>query len=163
MTICREVRNRQGEGISLIQLGSVMLTQSKLQLAQICYQEALIIHQELNQPHHLVEDWASLARVKLIEGDQKNAWIYAQQVLDSLQVNPQLHGAENPMRTFRFTWEALVALGLTTKANEVLSLAAQVMQLYLDKNSDPAMQEMYLRQPHHRVLWAAWQEKQTAD
>jgi hypothetical protein len=50
----------------------------------------------------------------------------------------------------------LLALGETAVANEVLALSARIIQEYLDQNSDPALQEMYLAQPHHGALWAAW-------
>ena len=34
----------------------------------------------------------------------------------------------------------------------------EVMQAYLDKQPDPAAQAIYLQQPHHQALWAAWLE-----
>jgi tetratricopeptide (TPR) repeat protein len=158
LAIRREIGDRLEEGNSLNDLGSAALALANLPLAETYYQQALTIHQELNQPRHLAEDWAGLAQLKLAKGDQKSAGRYGQQILDYLKENPRLNGIDNPMRTFRFTWEVLIALGQTSEADDVLTLAVQVMQDYLDKNSDHALREMYLRQPHHRILWAAWQK-----
>jgi len=113
----------------------------------------------MDQPQFLAEDWAGLAKVKLDQGDPESARGRAEQVREYLQENLRLHGAHNPMRAFQFTWDVWVALGEITNADEVLALAAAVMQSYLDRNPDPSAQEMYLRQPHHAVLWAALQEK----
>ena len=46
------------------------------------------------------------------------------------------------------------------QADEVLASAAQVLQTYLDNQPDPAAQAVYLQQPHHQALWAAWQARQ---
>ncbi|MDX1614081.1 MAG: hypothetical protein R3300_07195, partial [Candidatus Promineifilaceae bacterium] len=59
----------------------------------------------------------------------------------------------------RFSWEVLVRLGQVETANDVLMLAVERMKLFLEKNQDPLIQEMYLAQPHHYVLWQAWQER----
>jgi class 3 adenylate cyclase/tetratricopeptide (TPR) repeat protein len=156
LAIQREIGDRWGAGISLNELGAVALAQDDLAHAESCYQQALVIRQELIQPQYLVEDWAGLAKLKLAQGDREAARKYGQQILDYLKENPSLEGAENPMRAFHFTWQVLVALDQTPAANEVLELSAQIIQEYLDQNSDPAMQEMYLAQPHHGALWAAW-------
>ncbi len=107
-------------------------------------------------PRYLVTVWAGLAQLELAKGDMESAWQYSQQVLDYLQGNPHFDRAQNPMRNFYVLWETLVALEKTAESDHVLILAAQVIQDYLDKTSDPAMQEMYLNQPHHKALWAAW-------
>jgi tetratricopeptide (TPR) repeat protein len=160
LAIFRETGDRLDEGESLNQLGALMLARSNLQLAELYYQQAVAIHEELNQPHCLVENWAGLAKVKLVKGVQENAWKYAQQILEYLNTNPQLNGVESPIRTFHFIWDVLIALGQIGEAKGVLSLAIQAMQDYLNKNSDPTTQAMYLGQPHHQVLWVAWQQRQ---
>jgi tetratricopeptide (TPR) repeat protein len=156
LAIFRKIGVRGGEGICLNELGAVALAQANISLAKTYYRQAMTIHQELNLSHYLVEDWAGLAQVRLIQGDQVGARRYGEQVLNYLEENSRLNGAENPMRVFRFTWEVLVALDQPEESYRLLALAGQIMQDYLDKNSDPALQEMYLRQPHHQVLWAAW-------
>ncbi len=60
------------------------------------------------------------------------------------------------MQAFHFTWQVCQALGLA-QADAILAAAAQVLQTYLDNHPDPAAQAMYLQQPHHQPLWAAWQ------
>lgn len=110
----------------------------------------------LNQPNFCAEDWAGLARVRLAQGDQKGAQQYGEKLLAYLKVNPRLDGIENRQRAFRFTWEVLLTLDQRSDADEVLSQAAQIIRAYLDKNDDSDAQDLYLRQPHHRVLWQAW-------
>ena len=158
LAISRKIGDRSSEGLFLNELGILSLVQGNGHVAETYYQQALALRQGINESHYLVEDWAGLAKVSLALGNQEAAQQFVQQILDYLKINPLLNRAENPILTFRFIWEVLVALEQIAEANEVLGLAARVMQDYLDKSSDPAMQELYLRQPHHRVLWAGWQE-----
>jgi len=62
------------------------------------------------------------------------------------------------MRTFRFTWETLETLGESAAANGVLKRAVESIQGYLERTETAEEQAMYLKQPHHGVLWAAWQK-----
>lgn len=48
---------------------------------------------------------------------------YGVQVMDYLQENPRLFGAEHPTRTFRFSWKEWLGLDETGAADEVLALA----------------------------------------
>ena len=164
LIVCRDINFQLGEGLILKELGRIALAQADILLAETYYHQATAIHQKLSLIHFSVEIWAGLAQVRLIQGDKEDTFHYIQKILNFLRENPRLDGVENPMSTFHMTWQALSTLNKMIDANEVLSLAAQVMQDYLDNNSDPAMQEMYLRQPHHQVLWAAWlaKEKQTS-
>jgi len=157
LTICLEIGDQYTAGISLNLLGMLALAQKNLEQATAHLKQALTIHQELKQPHYLVEDWVGLAKVAFIQGDRSQAETYLQQILAYLQENPTLVGAETPMRAFHVTWELLVALEQADQARHVLTLAVQTIQAYLDQNSDSALQEMYLDQPHHKVLWQAWQ------
>jgi tetratricopeptide (TPR) repeat protein len=159
LAIYQETCDRWGEGMSWNELGVVALAQGDLRLAESYYQKALAIRQELNQFHYLVEDWAGLAKVKLVKGDSQCARGFAEQFMEYVHENPRLIGTEHPMRTYRFFWEVWTALREAVKADQVLAMAANVIQDYLDKNNDPEVQAMYLRQPHHAVLWEAWQEK----
>ena len=135
------------------------MDEADLPLAEKYYLQSLEIRQELNLNHYLIEDWAGLAKLKLAQGDYEGARKYGQKGREYLRENPHLDGAENAMRAFRFIWETLTELGESSMADEVLTLAAQVIREYLDKNYDPVMREMYLDQPHHAVLWTAWKEK----
>ena len=162
LAIQHEIGDLWGEGISLNELGAVALAQDDLPRAERYYHQALTIRRNLDQPQYLVEDWAGIAKVKLEQGEGKSASGYIQQIVEYLRENPSLDGAENPMRVFRFTWEALKALGHDEEANQVLSLAINIIQDYLDKNNDPVSRGMYLGQPHHAVLWSAWKRKHPA-
>ncbi|MFN2151965.1 MAG: hypothetical protein ACK2T5_10245, partial [Anaerolineales bacterium] len=104
-------------------------------------------------------DWAAMAKLRLVQGDTQCARDFAEQVMGYLKNNPSLFGASHEIRTFRYTWDVWLALGEADKADQVLSLAAALIQDYLEENLDPDGQAMYLRQPHHAVLWAAWREK----
>lgn len=159
LTIHHEVGDRFSAGDSFNELGALALIQGDFALAETYYQQALHIHDALDLPHHAVEGWAGLAQVHSAQGDRDSSQHYTQQILAHLKKNPQLDGTEDKMRTFQFTWESLVALEKTAEANEVLTLAAQIMQTYLDTNSDAASQKLYLSQPHHQRLWAAWMKK----
>lgn len=162
LAIRREVGDSYGEAISLNELGAVTMAQGNLMLAEAYYRQALAIRLGLNQPYHLVEDWAGLARLKLAQNDLELSWQYGEQVLEHLRVNPGLEGTIDPLRTFHFIWGVLRELARREAAHWVLQLAAQIMQAYLDKNHDLGLQAMYLQQPHHRVLWAAWQDLKDA-
>ncbi len=136
-------------------LGAVSLAQGAFRQAQTYYRQAATIRQELDQPHHLVEDWAGPALAALRGGDLETAGAYASQLLAAWADNPTFEGADHPMRTFHFTWQVCQALGVA-QADDVLAAAAQVLQTYLDNQPDPAAQAVYLQQPHHKALWAAW-------
>jgi class 3 adenylate cyclase/tetratricopeptide (TPR) repeat protein len=144
-------------GINLNELGAVYLAQHDLDRAYDYYQRALLIRQEMNLPHYVVEDWAGLGRVALAQGNVEIARQYGRQILDYLQTDPTLNHAENPLRVFRFAWEVWIGLGEREKALAVLRPSAKILQAYLAQNSAPSLQQMYLNQPHHHVLWAAWQ------
>jgi len=159
LQIQREIGDRWGEGNSLNELGAVALAAGNVAAAETNYDAALVIHQELNQPHYLAEDWAGLARVKLDQGDGPGASLLAQRVIAFTRDNPRLDGAEDPMRAFHFTWETVTALGDFAAAAEVLVHAAAIIQAFVAKNVDTAAQAMYLQQPHHAILWKAWQAK----
>lgn len=160
LAIQREIGDRWGEGISLNELGALALEQDDLPRAESCYQQGLAVRQELIQPQYIVEDWAGLAKLKLAQNDREAARAHGQEILEYCREHPRLEGAEKPMRTFHFTWEVLVALGETAAADEVLALSIRIIQDYLDKNPDPNIQAMYLRQRHHAMLWEAWRDKQ---
>jgi len=163
LAIHHEVNDRYSAGDSFNELGALALIQGDISLAETYYQQASRIHNELDLPHHAVEGWAGLAQVYLAQNDRENGLRYGEKILTHLKNNPQLGGTESRMRTFQFTWESLVALEKMDEANEVLALAAHGMQAYLDKNSEPASQKLYLSQPHHQVLWAAWIKKREGD
>ena len=159
LVICNEIGNRYAEGINLNELGAVALAQADFQLAESHYHQALAIRQEMNQTHHCVEDWAGLAQVNLSLGNRKRAYHYSEKILNYLNENPHLHGAEYRLRAFRFIWEALISLDQNSEADRVLTQAAQIIGDYLAKNEEPDLQATYLSQPHHRVLWEAWERK----
>lgn len=163
LAIRREVGDRDGEGEILHELGAAALGQLDFQLAESYFEKAQLLRTELNQPHYLAEDKAGLAKAKLLLGNTGSAKQFVRYVLRYLKENPQLKGTANPIRTFHFTWDVLVALGQNIDADQVLTLATYVIQDYLDKNSDRELQAMYLSQPHHQVLWTAWQESREVD
>lgn len=156
LAIQRDIGDRWGEGSNLTLLGAASLAQGGLQEAERYYLEALSLHHALNQMHYVAEDRAGLAQVRLAQGDAGAARELALQVVEYLRENPRLEGAEDPMAAFHFTWKVLTTVGQSAEANDVLANAAQIIQAYLDQNGEPAAQQMYLRQPHHSVLWAAW-------
>jgi tetratricopeptide (TPR) repeat protein len=160
LAIKQEIGNRRGGGITLNNLGMLALQQNQLEPALAHLQEALAIRQELDQPHFVVEDWAGLAKVAFLQRDRAQTATYLQQILAYLEENPTLAGAEAPLRAFHWTWELLVALEQPDQARHLLTLAVQVIQDFLDKHSNPAVQATYLKQPHHKALWAAWAEEQ---
>jgi tetratricopeptide (TPR) repeat protein len=159
LVIFQEIGDRAVEGVTLNNMGTLALAQSAFHQAHGYYQQALTIRQELNQPHYLIDDWAGLALLALQQGDLEMAQAYTTSLLAAWAGNPTFEGAEHPMRAFHFTWQVCQALGLA-QADEILATAAQVMQTYLNNLPDPATQAVYLRQPHHQALWAAWQAQQ---
>jgi hypothetical protein len=80
-------------------------------------------------------------------------------VHEYLKDKPHLDAMEDAMRVYRYTWETLTGIGEISLADDVLMLASQTIQDCLDKNRDPALQEIYLARPHHAVIWEAWEEK----
>ncbi len=158
LEIMHETGNRLIQGLCQNALGAFALTESNLGDAENYYKKALSIRQELNLPHYLVEDWAGMARLKLAQNNLDDARYFVQLVLEYLKENPRLHGAEKPMRAFNYTWNVLISLGQSNDAENVLKIASQIIQDYLENNPDPALQEMYLSQPHHQMLWNAWQD-----
>ncbi len=160
IAMARQIIARDQEGISLNGLGWVALAEQHPKLAASYFQQAQTIRQEIHQPQLLVEDWVGLAQAHLAMGNEQVAGKLIKQILAYLKENPRLRESEHPIRAFRFTWEVLLALDMKTEADELLMLGIQAMQKYLRKiSNDQAAQEMYLRQPHHQVLWQVWTEK----
>ena len=163
IVIFREIGNASVEGLVLHLWGVTALKQGRIEFAKANFQQAHLIHEDLQEFEYLAEDCAALAMLNLVKGEQEGAKQYAQKFLHYFKKTSNLQGAENRMRAFHYMWKVLATLGQSAEANKMLNLAAQIMQDYLDKNSEPAIQEMYLRQPHHRVLWAAWLARKEDD
>ena len=159
LTICREINSSALEGGNLLELGVVAFEQGDLDTAEKNGQQAQKIHKRLNQRHFLVEDWACLAQVKLAQDDLESAQLYGEQVVSYLKENTRLDGSENPMRAFHATWTVLMALEKAEEANHVLTLAIKIIEDYLDRNKNVALQDMYLQQPHHQALWSEYKKR----
>jgi len=159
LNIRREVGDRYGMAISLNELGAVALMEHDLAQSERYYREALSIRRGLQQPYHLAEDWIGLARLNLAREELETAMDYAKKAAAYLDVNPTLAGAIDPLRDFRFLWEVLQAVGTAEDADRVLSLAVGIMEKFLQTNEDPAAREMYLRQPHHALLWSTYERR----
>ncbi|MEM7344347.1 MAG: tetratricopeptide repeat protein [Chloroflexota bacterium] len=163
LAIQQEIGDQRGEGLTLNKLGHVFLVQNRLAWAEEHYQQALVIHQALNQMQYVAESRAGLAKVNLEKGSQKEAHTYITQVCAYLSENPTLNGVDNRIQVFRIIWEVLTTLQRSAEAAHVLSLAAQIIQDYLNHSHDSEKRALYLAQPHHQFLWQAWQTKQAAD
>jgi hypothetical protein len=84
--------------------------------------------------------------------------MYVDKVLAVLDDEFIQQGAEDLMQSFYFTWQVCQGLGMA-QGDELLAAAAMVIQSSLDKQPDPVLREVYLRQVHHRLLWEAWGKK----
>jgi tetratricopeptide (TPR) repeat protein len=159
LVISEEIDDRVGVGIILGTLGAVALLAGAPAQAEARYLAAISVHESLNQAHFLAEDWVGMGKVKLAQGDETAASDYIQKVQDYLGENPRLEGLGNPILTFRFIWEALAALGRPEEAREVLTSAIELIEDYLAEQPEPELRAMYLSQPHHAALWAAWKNR----
>ena len=155
IVVSEKIGDLLGVSICFNELGDLALLQANPNGAVNYYMKALDIHKKVNLPYYLVEDYAGLAQAALVLEDKAKALSYAERVVVYLQENPSLDGAENPMRVFRFVWQVLAALA-DARAEDVLTVAARAIQERADNIPDPAQRQMYLDQPHHRLLWAGW-------
>jgi tetratricopeptide (TPR) repeat protein len=124
LVIYREIGNRNGEGVVLINLGHLASRQGRVEAAKGYYEQALATQREIGDRWGTGISLNELGAVALAQSDLAAAREYGQRTLDYLKENPSLEGAEDPMRAFHFTWEVLVALGETAAADEVLALWA---------------------------------------
>ncbi|HSH05750.1 MAG TPA: tetratricopeptide repeat protein [Anaerolineae bacterium] len=163
LTLWREIKNEQAEGSTLTSLGQLAIDQQNYDDAHHYYQAALKIHEKMDQPHLLVEDWAGLAKIHLAHNQHTLSQQYAEKVAHYyLEEGGDPGQAEDHLCALRFAWEVLTTLGHPTAPHALLTLAIDYINKHLAKNNDPQQQERYLQQPHHHILWTAWQTQQGA-
>lgn len=157
LKISRDIGDRYGEGMALTQLGNLALGEGHLTEAEGYYQEAIVIHEALNQPQYLPDDWAGLAAVSLVRGDVAAAMQRIAPILTYLGDNPTLPGAWQPYRIFWTCFQVLQAAD-DARAKSVLEQAHLVLQIQA-ATMESYYRKMFLENvAEHRYIVTAWQQ-----
>ncbi|NEP85330.1 MAG: tetratricopeptide repeat protein [Okeania sp. SIO3B3] len=159
LKISRDIGDRFGEGMALTQLGNLALDAGNIHQAEDCYQEALTIHEELNQSQYVPDDQAGLAAVSLAHGDLSLAQQRLGPVLAYLAENPTLSGAWQPYRIFGVCFQVLRAAD-DAQAWYILEQAHTLLQNQAATMDDDYQKTFLENVTEHRYIVTTWQQYQ---
>jgi tetratricopeptide (TPR) repeat protein len=143
-----------GIGQSLHQLGIIAELKDQLAMAQTYYEQALAIHETLDQPQLVAENRAGLARVSLFQNKLGEAQAHLEEVLDYRQSFPTFDGTNHRFRVFLTCYRVLAA-AQAPEAKAVLREAHALLQDQCDTIADDQRRASFLSNvPLHREVIA---------
>jgi len=143
LALANKMESRRLEGYAYTTLGRVLTAQNQLNAAAVHYWESLAIWHELDQPNLMVESQAGLAEVSLKSGEMVQAQTAVSVILDQLQINPTLDGAESIFSIYLIAYQVLSALK-DTRAGDLLQTAHEMLQTRAAAIADEAARTSYL-------------------
>jgi hypothetical protein len=111
----------------------------------------------MGQPRLVVELWAGLARISLIQGDCIDALVYVDEIWRYLADHPASGDLVDPLLAYLTCYRVLRA-SEDPRTEEMLAIAHRLLQGRADKISDENMRRAYLENvPYHRAIAAEWE------
>lgn len=159
LQIAEESGARLSLGNILTCLGHALKQLGQLAEAAIVYQQALDLRRDLKRFPTLLDALAGLAKVCLMQGDQAQAQLYADEVFGLLNSNSPA-GVDDPFRVYLVCYEILQAKQ-DLRAPIVLSTAHRLLQERATKIRDETCRRSFLENvPAHRELIVIWKRTQ---
>ena len=94
------MNDRRGEALNLHVLGFIAHDMGDLDQAKSYHQQALDLHQALNQPQHIIECIVEIAYITLKQEQLDEARAYLKTIKKHIAQSPKLEGTEYPFRVF---------------------------------------------------------------
>jgi len=164
LVIQREIGDRRTEGYTLTYLGHALTDLGELKAAVKAYQAAVELRRELGQYSLLIDDWAGLAHIALVQGRPAQALEHVQDILSWIEVN-SLEGIEYPLQVYLICYSILQATAQgdpasVERAQGVLAAAHSALMERAASISDEALRLKFLENvTTNREIIAAWQAR----
>ena len=152
-----EFEHRDAEAEGLLWMAHTWLGLDEPDKALPLLEKTLEYRRELDQPHHVIETTAAIARAYFAKDDFANANKYVNEILNYLAEDSSLEGTWEPLRIY---W--ICILILKAQANkryrEILKEGYQLLQERASRISNEASREMYLKNvPWHHEIMELWE------
>ena len=148
--------HREAEAEGLLWLGDTWLGLEKPDKALPLLEQALEYRHELDQPHHVIEATAAIARACFAKGDSTNASKRVNEILTYLADGGSLDGTWEPLRIY---WSCIQILKeqANSRYKKLLEEAYMFLQERASRISDEVSRKMYLTNvPWHRKIMELW-------
>jgi tetratricopeptide (TPR) repeat protein len=142
---------RDGQAGALILLGHAHARLNQLAEAEVAYQQALALYEELGKEPLAAEARAGLAQITLVRGDQAAALGHVETILQVLAEHPRA-GLDEPFYVYSTSHRVLEA-SHDPRAASVLHTAHALLMEYASHVSDDALRHSFLENvATHREL-----------
>ncbi len=143
LTLAQKMESRRLEGYAHTTLGRVLSGMDQLDNATVHFWESLAIWHELDQPNLAVESHAGLADISLKSGEMEMAETAVSAILEQLQTDPTLDGAESIFSIYLTAYQVLAA-AKDARADGLLQTAYEMLQARAADIADEASKASYL-------------------
>ncbi len=143
LALAQEMESRRLEGYAHTTLGRVLSGMDQLDTATVHFWESLAIWHELDQPNLAVESHAGLAAVGLQSGEMVLAETAVSAIIEQLQSDPTLDGAESIFGIYLTAYQVLAA-AKDARADGLLQTAYEMLQARAADIADEASKASYL-------------------
>ncbi len=159
LQIAEEVGSRLSLGNILVCLGHALRQLGQLEEAASVYRRALDLKRDLKYFPTSLDALASLAKICLLQGDQTQAQLYADEVLNQLNTS-SIEGVDDPFRVYLNCYEILQA-SQDSRASEILATAYTLLYEQVAKIHEEDLRRSFLENvPAHRELMTVWRNTQ---
>jgi tetratricopeptide (TPR) repeat protein len=148
--------DRLNQGYAWTNQGHALVGLHRLDEAVDAYRQALHLRRELRQDNLAVEPLAGLARISLARGDQVQAMVCIEEILEHLETNPGLDGTDEPLRVYLTCFQTLHTQA-DPRGPEILRAAHQLLQEQASRIGDKVVRQTFLQNTAaHREILAAY-------
>ncbi|MCO6449636.1 MAG: pentapeptide repeat-containing protein [Caldilineales bacterium] len=154
-TIFEDIQSPYGQSHAWLRSGHALAGLGRAAEAIAAYENAIAINRQLGTPTLALESLAGLVRVHLAQGDNAQALIDLQPILDHLAAGEDFEGTEEPLWIYLTCYEALSAND-DPRADEFMAEAYRQLIERADRFADGNARRMFLTNiPHHRQIFKA--------
>jgi tetratricopeptide (TPR) repeat protein len=152
-----EISRRSGDVLTLANastyLGKTYTALGQFDAAQDWYQRARAIRSEVPHAGRVLELHAELAALTLRRGDPVKALVEIAPVLQALQTDDALEGAEEPYRVYWICYQILCA-NTDPRAPAILAQAREKLLDQANRIPEPELRRSFLENilTHHRIM-----------
>ncbi|MEZ4730532.1 MAG: tetratricopeptide repeat protein [Caldilineaceae bacterium] len=151
LQIFDQLDDRLGQAFAQANRGRALAGQGQWAAALTAFTEALLLRQELQQAHFIVEVRGGLAQVALAQGHSAAATAHVDAILTYLADHP-LYGIELPAQLYAICYDVLRA-NQDHRATTILQTAQEFLTTRANGIQDPALRHAFLQQiPAHAAL-----------
>lgn len=151
--LSRKIGERSGEAWALLNLGHAHILMEDLDHAQLAYEQALSIREEMCQPNLSTEALSGLIQIAMFKDDIAAVARQTEAVLAIMEKDRDLVGTEDPLRVYFVCYQALQKLN-DPRSRIILQHAKRLLEAQVSKFKSDEAQRMYIENvPWRRAIW----------